>query len=72
MIAFGVPAGAIRPCQLPVLKPGNPDSLTVGTAGACGVRFSLDTAISRTEPLLACALASDKSENITGTWPATT
>ncbi|KAG1061525.1 hypothetical protein G6F40_018006 [Rhizopus arrhizus] len=38
MIGLGVPAGAIRPAQEPVTKPGMPASSIVGMPGSVGPR----------------------------------
>src|SRR5205807_2581351 len=53
-MSFGVPAGAISPFQVSTLKPGKPDSATLGTSGICGARWAPDTASRRTAPLVAC------------------
>ena len=42
-----LPAGAASPSQDYALKPGTPDSATVGTSGAIGWRFAVLTAMAR-------------------------
>ena len=46
MMSLGVPAGAMSPNHEFNLKPGNPDSETVGTSGNCDIRCGVQTAIS--------------------------
>src|ERR1700730_2429011 len=68
----GVPAGATRPFHVTTLKPGKPDSATVGTSGICGSRCAVDTASRRIAPEATCGRASDTFENMVLRCPAMT
>ncbi|KAG1381979.1 hypothetical protein G6F60_015135 [Rhizopus arrhizus] len=52
-----MPAGAIRPSQAPMSKPGKPCSATVGTSGSIATRSGVLTASAFSRP--DCTLASD-------------
>ena len=52
----GVAAGATTPYQVPVSKPGRPDSAIVGTSGRMATRLSDDTASGRILPAFTCGI----------------
>ena len=51
-MGWGVPAGMTTACQVVTLKPGTPDSATVGTSGMSDTRWSPLTASARRAPSL--------------------
>ena len=72
MTAGGVPAGATMLYHDVTSKPGNPDSSSVGNAGAAAIRFGLATPSARNLPALTCGNADGAPANISCTSPATT
>ena len=65
----GVPAGAKRPTQTPISKPGTV-SATAGRSGVAAKRRSPVTPSARSRPSRACGRAEGSVSNIRSTWPA--
>ena len=67
-----MPAGATMLYHEVTSKPGNPDSSSVGSAGADARRFGLATPSARSLPDATWGIADDVPANMTWTSPATT
>ena len=70
-------SGRIDPADMdatspPTSKPGTPDSLTVGTSGASGLRFTDVMAMGLTLPLLAMDCSEMMESSRICTWPPAT
>src|SRR5574341_1339708 len=68
-IGPGVPWGAHRPYQVLMLKPGRPDSATVGTSGKAEERLAVVTAMARSLPDLMNGIAEGIESNISWICP---